>query len=234
MNIHQPPLDNALTLLSAVGMRQVVLALAPVFEQETGRRLAVAVGSGPEIGQRVKAGEYADVVVIPRQAIDALIGSGKVRPSHVLDVAWSVVGLAIRADASSPNISSLEALKATLLSARSIARPDPTKGGSSGLFIERLFETLGISEDLRPRTLLATNPDREDEMPGTFVASGRAELALHQMQELKAVPGITVVGPLPDVLRGSSQEPDSLRLLELLGRRETQAIIEAKGMWPVR
>jgi molybdate transport system substrate-binding protein len=81
-------------------------------------------------------------------------------------------------------------------------------------------------------------------MPGALVASGLAELALHQMQELKAVQGITVVGPLPDevntrflfsaaVVQGSSGEADSLRLLELLGRRETQTLIETKGMWPV-
>jgi molybdate transport system substrate-binding protein len=66
-----------------------------------------------------------------------------------------------------------------------------------------VLEGLGIAEALRSRTILASNPAREDEMPGAFVAPGRAEIALHQVQELMAVPGIEVVGPLPGDLRGT-------------------------------
>ena len=94
-------------------------------------------------------------------------------------------------------------MRQVLLAAKSIARPDPALGGSSGVHIAQVLERLGVAEALRSRTILASNPDREHEMPGAFVASGRAEIALHQIQELSAVPGIEVVGALPGDLAGS-------------------------------
>lgn len=232
-----------LKVLSAVGLRQVMVALTPTFERETGHKLAITFDSGAVIARRVRGGEAADIVVIPRGAIDDLVRAGTAVANSVIDVASSAVGVAVRSDAPKPDISSPEAFRRTLLAAKSIARPDPSQGGSSGLHIERVLERLGIVEQLRSRTVLASHPDREQEMPGAFVASGRAEIALHQVQELMAVPGIEIVGPFPGDLNGaflfsaglvvgSPREAAGRQLLDLLKRPDTLALIRSKGMEP--
>ena len=235
--------DEGLKVLSAVGLRQVIIALTPKFEQETGHKLAVTFHSGAVIARRVQGGEAADVVVIPRAAIDDLVRAGTAIASSVVDVASSVVGAAVRRGAAKPDISSPEAFRRTLLAAKSIARPDPSLGGSSRLHIEHVLERLGIVEQLRSKTILASHPDREQEMPGSFVASGRAEIALHQIQQLVAIPGIEIVGPLPGNLKGaflfsaglvagSRREDAGRQLLDLLKRPDTLALIKSKGMEP--
>jgi molybdate transport system substrate-binding protein len=230
-----------LGVLSAVGMRQVMLALAPTFEQETRHELAITFDSGAVIARRLQRGEATDVVIIPRAVIDDLVRAGIVEGSSVVDVATSTVGVAVRKGAPKPDISSPEAVRRTLLAAKSIVRPDPSLGGSSGVHIAQVLERLGIAKELRSRTILASNPDREQEMPGSFVASGRAEIALHQIQELMAVPGIEMVGPLPGDLRGSflfsagiltgsKRKQAGTQLLQLLKRPDTLALIKSKGM----
>jgi molybdate transport system substrate-binding protein len=236
-------LAQEVKVLSAVGMRQVMVALAPRFEQETGLKLAITFDSGAVIVRRVQRGEAPDIVVIPRAAINDLVRAGAVSATSVVDVARSTVGVAVRKGAPMPDISSPEAVRRTLLAAKSIARPDPALGGSSGVHIAEVLEHLGIAEEVRSRTILASNPDREQEMPGSFVASGRAEIALHQIQELMAVPGLQIVGPLPGDLKGaflfsagiragSPHEKVGLQLLEIFKRPETRALIESKGMEP--
>ena len=235
--------DGELTVLSAVGLRQVMIALTPTFEKETGHKLAVTFDSGAVIARRVQGGEAADVVIIPRASIDDLVRAGTAVAGSVVDVASSAVGAAVRKGAPKPDISSPEAFKRTLLAAKSIARPDPALGGASGLHIEHVLERLGIAKQVRSRTILASHPDREQEMPGSFVASGRAEIALHQIQELMAVPGIEVLGPLPANLKGaflfsaglvagSRREDAGRQLLDLLKRPDTLALIKSKGMEP--
>ncbi len=232
-----------LKVLSAVGMRQVMIALTPKFEQETGHKLAVTFDSGAVIARKVQGGEAADIVVIPRAAIDDLVRAGTVVGGSVVNIASSVAGVAVRSGSPKPDISSPEAFRRTLLAAKSIARPDPAQGGSSGLHIEHVLDRLGIAEQLRSRTILASHPDREQEMPGSFVASGRAEIALHQIQELMAVPGIEIVGPLPGDLKGtflfsagllarSTRKDAGSQLLDLLKRPDTLALIKSKGMEP--
>jgi molybdate transport system substrate-binding protein len=232
-----------LKVLSAVGVRQVMVALAPTFERETGHKLAITFDSGAVIARRVQDGEAADIVIIPRAAIDDLVRTGAVAATSVIDVASSTVGVAVRKGTPKPDISSPEAVRRTLLAAKSIARPNPSLGGSSGVHIAQVLEHLGIAEELRSRTILASRPGREEEMPGSFVASGRAEIALHQIQELMAVPGITIVGPLPGDLRGaflfsaglragSKHEDAGRQLLDVLKRPETLALIKSTGMEP--
>jgi molybdate transport system substrate-binding protein len=232
-----------LRVLSAVGMRQVMVALAPTFEQETGHKLSIAFDSGAVIARRLRSGEAADVIIIPRAAIDEIVRAGVVGATSVVDVARSTVGVAVRRGAPKPDISTPEAVRRTLLAATSVAMPDPSLGGSSGVHIAKMLDDFGIAEELRPRIVLASNPDREDEMPGSLVASGRAEIALHQIQELIAVPGLEIVGPLPGDLKGdflfsagiragTTREVAGRQLLEVLRRPKTLELIKSKGMKP--
>lgn len=233
-----------LRVLSANGMRQVMLDLAPKFERATGHRLNISIDSGGLIVKRVEGGETADVVMINRVGIERLTEMGKVVRGSVTDLAASGVGVAVRRGAPKPDISSPEAFRRAMLAAKSIACTDPAIGGSSGVHIAKVFERLGISEEVRPKLVLVRTPQQAKTMPGDMVAAGKAEIALHQMQELMAVPGIDIVGPLPGALQERfvfsaaimTQANDveaAKAFIEFLRTPEARAVIKAKGMEPI-
>ena len=230
-------------VLSAVGMRQVMSDLGPKFERAAGHRLKVSFDSGAVILKRLEGGETADVVMLPRPGIDRLAGEGKLVAGSITDLATSRVGVAVRKGAPKPDISSPEAFKRAMLAAEAIACPDPALGGSSGVHIAKVFERLGIAEALKPKLVFVSTPEQAATMPGNLVATGKAELALHQMQELMAVPGIEIVGPLPGelqgeflfsaaVLAGARDVKAAQALVEFLRTPEAKAVIKAKGMAP--
>jgi molybdate transport system substrate-binding protein len=237
------PASTEVRVLSAVGMRPVMLKLGPKFERATGHRLKISFNAGGVIQTRLEQGETADVVMINRVRIEQLAAAGKVVKGTTTDLATSRVGVAIRKGAPRPDISDPEAFKQMLLKARSIACPDPALGGSSGPHIAKMFERLGIAEAVKPKLLIVSTPEQERTMPGQLVADGKAEVALHQVQELLAVPGIDVVGPLPDDLQGvfvfsaavladSKAVSASKALIEFLRSPNTLAVIKATGMEP--
>jgi molybdate transport system substrate-binding protein len=232
---------DQLTVLSAVGMRQVLVALAPAVERATGQTLRLAFDSGATIVRRIEAGETADVVLIPRDAARRLIAARKIDEESLTDVASARVGVAVRAGAQRPDIASAATLREALLAARSVARPDPAQGGSSGLHIQRTIERLGIADAIAAKSVLSSHPDREDEMPAARVARGEAEIALHQIQELLAVPGVVVVGPLPGDLDGQFMFSAALvsgtkhaeagrQLIAVLVTAEAKTLMNSKGM----
>jgi molybdate transport system substrate-binding protein len=235
---------DELQVLSAVGMRQVLLEVEPEFERTTGHKLVLAFDSGSRIVQRIKGGDAADVVLIPQPAARQLISMRRVVTDSVVDIGTSRVGLAVRAGAPKPDITTPEGLRQTLLMARAIARPDPELGGSSGVHIQRVVERLGIAKAVASKTIFSSHPDREAEMPGHRVAAGHADVALHQIQELNAVPGITVVGPFPGELdiqfvfsaalrTGTPHAEAGKEFLSFLRTPRVKAAIKRKGMEPL-
>jgi molybdate transport system substrate-binding protein len=235
--------DAEVRVLSAGGMRQVMLDLGPKFERATGYRLNVSFDSGAVIVNRLEGGVHADVVLLPRPGIDRLADAGKLVAGSAADLATSRVGVAVRKGSPKPDISTPEAFKRMMLAAKTIACPDPALGGSSGVHIAKVFERLGIAEALKPKLVLVSTPDQEAMMPGRLVARGEAEVALHQMQELWAVPGVEIVGPLPGnlqgtflfsaaVMVGARDMKAAKALVEFLRTSEAKAVIKAKGMDP--
>jgi molybdate transport system substrate-binding protein len=231
-------------VLSANGMRQVMMDLAPKFERATGHRLNISIDSGGLIVKRVEGGETADVVMINRLGIDRLAETGKVVRGSIADLAASGVGVAIRKGSPRPDISSPEAFRRAMLAAKTISYTDPAVGGSSGVHIAKVFERLGITQEVRPKLVLVRTPQQAKTMPGDMVAAGKAEIALHQMQELMAVPGIDIVGPLPGALQerfvfsaavmtGAGNVEAAEALIEFLRTPEARAVIKAKGMEPI-
>src|SRR3954468_208530 len=194
-----------LKVLSAVGMRQVMLDLGPKFERASGHVLKVTFDSTGLLAKRITSGEQVDVVLLNQSAIQPLAKTGNVIASSVADVASSVAAVGVR-KGSKPDISSPEAFKRLLLSAKSIARPSPAVGGSSGDHIAKVLERLGIADEVNSKSVIVTtgHPGQVAESPGEAVAKGAAEIALHQLQELMAVPGIDIAGPFPGELQGAS------------------------------
>lgn len=230
-----------INVLSAVGMRQVLVELAPTLEREAGRKINLRFDSGATIVRRIEGGEGADLVFLPREAARQLASTGTVIGNSIADIASSRVGVAVRSNAPRPDIASAAALRQTLLAARSIARPDPATGGSSALHIQKTIERLGIADAVALKSILSSHPDREDEMPGARLARGEAEIALHQIQELMAVPGVVVIGPLPGELDGhfhfsaavvnGTRHADAVRqLIAFLDTPQAHAVINKLGM----
>jgi molybdate transport system substrate-binding protein len=170
------------------------LELTPAFERATRNTIATtyggSMGSAPDaIPNRLRRGEPADVVIMAAEALDDLIRQGKVVAGSRVDLVRSSIGMAVRAGAPRPDISSVDALKRTLLQAKSIAY----SSSASGVYLStELFQRLGIADQIRAKS------KRIDSGPvGAAVARGEAEIGFQQMSELLPVPGIDYVGPLP-------------------------------------
>lgn len=171
----------------------VLDALAPAFERASGHRYAVDVASAKVMFGRIKDGETGDVVILGASALDELVELGIVSAGSRRSFARSRVGVAVRAGAPKPDISSVEAFTRTILDARSIAH---TVHGASGMYVPVMLERLGIAEQMKPKTVT-----RPGGYIGGVVARGEAEIAIQQIVELLAVPGIDIVGPLPDEIQ---------------------------------
>ena len=181
-------------VLSAVGMRHVLDDLRPKFESATGHQLTITFEASGMIVKRIEAGESFDVVMVLRPALERLTQQGKVEAGSIADLASSIAAVAVPSRGyKTGRILSPEAFKRTLLDAKLIARPRPEMGGASGVHIQKVLERLGIEDEVKPKTVNFGRPER-GETPGDFVASGRADIALHQLQELLLVPGIEIVG----------------------------------------
>lgn len=233
-----------LKVLCAIGMRQVMLDILPRFEQVTGYRVSLSFNSSGEIVKWVDSSMSVDLIIIFRPAVEQLVTTKKVIVGSVTNIAMSHVGVAVAKGALKPDISSPEAFKKAMLDAKTIACPDPAKGGASGTYIAKMFEQLGIAEALKSKLVLSSTPEDEKSMPGYLVANGKAEIALHQMQELLAVAGIDIVGPLPDEIQktfmftaaitSNSKKLDASNvLIRFLTTPNTKDIIKIKGMEPI-
>jgi len=226
-------------VLIAFPFRVVIEDLAPKFERATGHNLAITFATLGAIVKRVQDGETTDVVVVPRQGIDSLVKGGKAAASNVTVIARTGIGVAVRKGAPKPDISSPEALKRTLLAAKSITYSNPADGGASGIHFAKVLERLGIANEMRPKTVLAKPGDET----GVLVANGKVEIGVHHLQVLLPIAGIEIVGPLPGdlqdtlifeaaIMNGSKSAEASKALLEFLRTPEAAAVIKARGMEP--
>jgi molybdate transport system substrate-binding protein len=168
--------------------------LVPQFEDATGDKLVTVWGAVEgtalnAIPVRLARGEWADVLIVVSYALDEQINAGKVLPGSKVDFARSPIGMAVREGAPIPDISSVDALRRTLLAAKSIVYPD----SASGVYIgSELFARLGIEGRVKSKSRMVP-----DERVAVAVANGDAELGIQQVVELLPVKGLTVVGSLP-------------------------------------
>lgn len=180
-----------LKILTAGAMKQVVLALQPDFEKQ-GHKLVVDNDTAGALQKRIENGEAFDIAVITPGAIDQLAAKGKVAPDTKTTLARVAIGVMVRPGTPLPNISSVDAFKQALLDAKSVAYIDPASGGSSGIYLDRLFEKMGIADAVRAKAKLKRGGYVAD-----LLVSGDAELGIHQISEIVPVKGVVLVGPLP-------------------------------------
>jgi molybdate transport system substrate-binding protein len=189
------PADAAVAELKVMcppPMRTSITALAEQFERATAHKVAIVHSPSRFIVERVRAGQSFDLTILTAQASDCLIQDGKL--SRRVDFARSSIGIAVRAGAPKPDVSTAEALKRTLLEAKTFAR---NEGAESGNHMLGVFERLGITEQMKAKTrAMPVNTGYVAEL----VARGEAELAAQQMPELCAVAGVEPM-PLPPELQ---------------------------------
>ena len=126
---------SELSVYSSIGVRSAAEELFRKFEKHNGNRLAVTWGTAPMLVARIEGGERADVLILSRAGIDALLKQGKILSGSDVTLAGSGVAIAVKAGAPKPDISTAEALKQTLLETKSIAYSEPSAGGASGVSI---------------------------------------------------------------------------------------------------
>ena len=181
-----------LKILTAGAYKGAAAELSKKYEQKTGNKVTIENGTAGQIQKRVAEGEYFDIVVLPPLAMASLVGS-RVDESSGKVLARVGIGVGVKAGTTpGPDISDVDAFKKSLLAAKAVAYIDPAAGGSSGIYLAKLFEKLGIADQMKAKTVL---------VPGGLVAerllNGQADIALQQKSEILAVPGVTLVGPLP-------------------------------------
>jgi len=228
-------------VLSSAALAGVIEELAPRFERETGHKVAMAFDNSATLTKRIVDGETGDVVILTGSGIDSLIKQGKVVPGSRVDIARSGIGVAVRKGAPKPDISSPEALKRTLLVAKSVAYSDPARGGASSVHFVKVLERLGIAAEVKTKAKLSKGGPGG--LAGDIVAKGDAEIAIQQIPELVAVSGVDVVGPLPGDLQSfmllatgimaNAKQPEAGKaLVKFLTTPASVSVIKAKGLEP--
>ncbi len=186
-----------LTVFSGGSMAAPLKAAGEDFTKATGVQLHFVTGPTGFIAGKVNAGEASDVLVISKEGLAALRAGGKTAAGAPVAVGRAVIGVAVKAGAAKPDISTPEAFKAAILAAKSIANPDPKLGAASTLYLQTVFVRLGIAQAAAAKTQAYADGAHVAEA----VALGEAELGLTFLSELSPDKRVAVVGPLPAALQ---------------------------------
>ena len=223
-------------VLTAGAFKPVVTEVVAAFEKQSGHKITVENDTAGALLKRISGGEAFDLVVLTPGALDELTKAGKIAAGSTARLARVAIGVAVKRGAPLPDISTVAAFQSTLLAARAVAYIDPAAGGSSGIYLTQLFEKMGIADRIKPKAVL---------VPGGLVAlrvvNDQADIAIHQISEILAVPGAVLVGPIPAEIQNytvyagglsaSAKEADAARaLLTALRSDGARDIMKAKGL----
>lgn len=222
---------NIKVMLSAA-FKEAYLELLPQFERASGHTVESLWVASVQMMSRLKGGEAVDLVILSAASLDELRKAGIV--TERTDLVKSGIGVAVKAGATRPDISSGEAVKRAVLAAKGVAYST----GPSGLYLVGLFQRMGIADQIKHKVT-----QTQGQPSGGVVARGEAEIAFQQISELLPVPGIELVGPLPpDIqeitvfaagLHAHAKSPDAAKaLVKFLTSPVAAPVIRSKGMEP--
>jgi len=224
---------DAIRVLSTLALKGAVHRLAGHFEAAGGGPIDADFAPTLALLDRLRGGEAADIVILTREGVDEIARDGHVVAESCVDLARSFVGIAVKAGAVHPDISTEPALRAALLGARAVAY---SRLGASGILFAKLIERLGIASDVNARAVI---------IPQGFTAervvTGEADLAVQQISELKQIGGIEIVGPIPYQLQtpavfsagrmaASRNASEADRLLRYLASPDVAPVLRESGL----
>jgi len=223
-------------VLSTHAVEEVLRELVPGFEARNGMSLTIDYDPANVLRRRIEDGVSFDVAIVTRPVIDALAGLGKMIRDTCVDIGRSGLGVAVREGMAKPDITTPDAFKGTLLSAKSIVR---SKDGTSGLYFETLLTRLGIFEAMHGKIIMG-----ESGRIAELVACGEAEMAIQQIPELLPVRGTDFVGPLPAELQlytvfsagvgvAAGDRAAARNFIDNVTSAGSSALFIAKGLEPV-
>jgi molybdate transport system substrate-binding protein len=233
---------GTVTVLISGGFRAAYDGIAPAYEKQQGNTLVTkqspSMGADPTaIPARLARHEPADIVIMVRSALDGLVAKGQIVPDSVTDLGIGKVALAVKAGAKKPDIASVAAFRQALLNAKSLAVSD----SASGVYFRTvLFKKLGIEQQMLPKThTIQATP------VGLNIARGEYDIGIQQFSELKPIPGIEIVGLIPDavqlptpysagLVKGAPDPKEARDLIRYLASTKAFAAIKASGMVPAQ
>jgi molybdate transport system substrate-binding protein len=229
---------NEFRVMTSGAFTAAHLALIPQLERLTRKKIVTAstsIGTGDNsIPNRLKRGEIVDIVIVADTVQRQFIENGLVLAEGCAPVARSIIGVAVRAGAPKPDIGSVDALRGTLLQAKSVAY----SASVSGQYLTtELYQRLGIADQVLGKSRLVGGGERV----GAVVARGEAEIGFQQMSELLPVPGIAHITPLPPELQkvssfsagvaATSPDPALARsVIQFLASPEAAQAITSSGL----
>ncbi len=228
-------MENVVRVLSTLALKGAVRGLAGPYEAAGGARIDADFAPTLAILDRLREGEAADVVILTREGLDELVRSGAVAAETCVDLARSLVGIAVRAGVVHPDITTQSALRATLLGARGVAY---SRIGASGILFAQLIERMAIASEINARGRIVPSG-----LTAELLVSGEADLAVQQISELKQVEGVDIVGPIPRELQtpavfsagrmaASNGIAPSQAFLKYLASPEVARVLRAAGLEP--
>ena len=230
-------------VVTSGGFTEAYKQLAPQFERDTHIKVisgfGASMGATPDaIPNRLKRGEPIDVIILASPGLDDLIKQGMVDAATRVDLVRSLIGMGVRTGAPKPDISTLDAFKRTLLQAKSIGYSD----SASGVYLRtELFPRLGVADQIKGKSKVVEAFERV----GDAVARGDVEIGFQQISELRPVPGITIVGPLPEgaqqvtifsaaIPKVAKNVDAARRLIQFLSSPAVASVVEQTGLEPIR
>jgi molybdate transport system substrate-binding protein len=218
------------------GMKTVVEELTPQIEHSIGHKLAAQFNSSKNLRDKIQAGEPFDAAILTSDVLDDLIKQGRIAPGGRAEISRTGMGLGIRAGAAKPDISTPDALKKTLLAAKSISF-NPT--GASAAHTYDMFSRMGITDAVKPKLML----DAEAGRPQMNVAGGKAELVISLIPEIQFFPGVELAGPIPAPdqsyvnfaggIAANAHDADGAKaLIQFITGPAVVPVLKAKGMEP--
>jgi molybdate transport system substrate-binding protein len=225
-----------LKVLSGSGVQPVMSEIIPQFEQASGHKVVFDYGTVGGMADRVRNGEAADVIIASEQQIAALEKQNKVLSGSRTDLAKTGIGIFVREGAPKPDISTVEAFKRTMLSAKSIGWNDPAAGAPVSIYMLGAFERLGIASVMKTKTVVFKQRSERFEA----VARGDVEIGFNQISEILAARGVDLVGLLPaeiqhytlfsaGIIANSNQTDAAGALTRFISSPSAQVVMRAKG-----
>src|SRR5262245_55830289 len=222
-------------VLSTQATEQSYRELVPQFEKATGHKVTTLFTGTLDADKRLAAGEQYDLLIMAKDSIEQHTKGGKVVPGSSVDLARSAVGVGVKAGAPKPDISSVDALKRTLLNAKSIGY----SSGPSGVYIVTMFDKLGIADQIKSKLKQTAS----GVFVGSIIASGEVEIGFQQVSELSQFEGVDYVGPLPaavqsyttfssGILATGKEAEASRALVRFLTSQQAGAVYRKRGMEP--